>query len=58
MKFFKTKPEDTPSELDLELVEALQAVTDCAEANHVCGDAADNGRKVLERAKAELGLRD
>ncbi len=57
MKLFKTKPLPVPTELDLKLVEALEAVTDCAEEHHLCGDVVHDGREVLEHAKAELGLR-
>ena len=57
MKLFKTRPVSTPTELDLQLVEALQAVTECVEEHHVCDAAAQEARAALKRAKAELGLR-
>lgn len=57
MKLFKSKPVTAPTELDLKLVEALQAVTECAEEHHVCSGVVHDGREVLEQAKAELGLR-
>ena len=57
MKLFKSKPVPVPTELDLKLVEALEAVTECAEEHHLCRDVVDDGREVLEQARAELGLR-
>ena len=57
MKLFKSKPLPVPTELDLKLVEALQAVTDCAEAHDVCPEVVHDGREALDIAKAELGLR-
>jgi hypothetical protein len=57
MKFLRSKPELVPTELDLQLVEALEAVTECAEQHDICDTAAKEGREVLEHAKAELGLR-
>ena len=58
MKLFQSKPPATPSDLDVELVETLEAVTECAEQHDPCDGVARKGRKVLKRAKAELGLRD
>ena len=57
MKLFRPKPLSAPTELDLQLVEALEAVTACVEEHHVCDKAAEDGREVLKRAKTELGLR-
>ncbi len=56
-KLFRSKPVPVPTELDLQLVDALQAVTECVEEHEICSKAASEGREVLERAKTELGLR-
>lgn len=57
IKLFKSKPVSAPSELDLKLVDALEAVTECVEEHDVCRETARDSREVLEHAKAELGLR-
>ena len=54
--WFKTKPLHVPTELELDLVEALEAVTECVEEHEVCSDLAESGRETLVRAKQELGI--
>ena len=57
MNLFRPKAVPAPTELDLQLVDALQAATDCIEQHDVCSEAAHEAREVLEHAKSELGLR-
>ncbi len=54
--WFKPKPLHTPTELELDLVEALEAVTDCVAEHDICADVAQDGRNTLARAKDELGI--
>ncbi len=55
MLWFKKKPH-APTDLELELIESLEAVTACVEDHNICGPVADEGRAALEHAKAELGV--
>ena len=54
--WFRTKPVHAPTDLELDLFEALEAVTDCVEEHEVCSDLAQSGRQTLKRAKRELGI--
>jgi hypothetical protein len=54
--WLKSKPVPAPTDLELELIESLEAVTECVEEHHMCSEAADEGRQILERAKDELGI--
>jgi hypothetical protein len=52
----KAKPIPAPTDLELELVEALETVTECAQEHVGCSDAIDESRELLERAKTTLGI--
>lgn len=54
--WLKAKPVPAPTDLELELVEALEAVTDCVEQHSPCADVAEDGRQTVERAKEALGI--
>jgi len=55
-RWTKAKPIPAPTDLELELVEALETVTECAEQEAVCPNAVEESREVLERAKTALGM--
>ena len=57
MSFFKSNPIAAPSDLELDLVEALETVTECAERAGLCEEATEESQKVLERARRELGVK-
>jgi len=54
--WLRPKPVPAPTDLELELVEALEAVTECVEEHNVCADVAQDGRQTVERAKETLGI--
>jgi hypothetical protein len=54
--WLKPKPIPAPTDLELRLVEKLEAVTQCLEGHHICDDIVDESRQTLETAKAELGI--
>jgi hypothetical protein len=54
--WLKSKPVPTPTDLELELIESLEAVTECVEEHHLCSEVADESRQTLKRAKDELGI--
>ena len=54
--WLKAKPVPAPTDLELQLVDALQAATDCIEEHNVCADVAVEAHEVLEKAKDELGI--
>lgn len=45
-----------PTDLELELVDALEAVTECADEAGGCAEDVRHGHDVLLQAKQELGL--
>ena len=56
LSWLKAKPVPTPTDLELELVEALEAVTDCVEEHHLCDAAAQEGRATLDHPREQLGI--
>ena len=56
LSWLRGKPVPAPTDLELELVDALEAVTQCVESHSICADAAHDGRETLDKAKEVLGI--
>jgi hypothetical protein len=54
--WLKAKSIPVPTDTELELVDALEAVTECVEEHSPCQSVAAEGREVLDRVKESLGI--
>jgi hypothetical protein len=54
--WLKPKPIPAPTDLELKLVETLEAATECLEGHNICDEIVDESRQALLSAKAELGI--
>ncbi len=54
--WLKAKPIPAPTDAELELVDALEAVTECVQDHSPCQSVATESREVLERVKESLGI--
>ncbi len=56
LSWLKARPVPAPSDLELELVDALEAVTQCVDERSACDEVASQSRQVLQHAKEKLGI--
>jgi hypothetical protein len=56
LPWITAKPVPAPTDLELDLVEKLEALTECAEDNATCPEVVAESRNLLDRAKDTLGI--